>query len=376
MKVGVLYPRSNAYPEMMPDFIGGIRGAITSKGLSDKIIIISESIGFGGSEKEAYEKTEKLIALEKVDFIIAYLDLKVLPLLQPLLYSKDKIMLVVNPGANYPDNWIPHPNIFFLTLQHSFLCWLTGLTASLRDNKEAIVATNFYDAGYLHIAAMTERFTIGGGKIVFNYVNKDIYNKIDITALQTFLSGQEVKNILAVFDKGFGQEFLEIFNGLPASKGKNLFVSPMMLHNSVMKGPSYQFSMQGHVSWIGAQQNESARHFNKHFTETEKTKISMFGLQGWEAGLVISELYRLGKYNALSANEHLSGLSLETPRGLVQFDRLTNYFMGPVYFIEKEAGQEDFNIKEPGYVEKEWKNFTAHPVQGLSSGWTNTYLCY
>ena len=124
MKIGILYPRSNAHPGMMMDFMDGIKTALKHQQLNDHVVLVSESTGLGGNEKEVYEKAEKLLVLEGVDILVAYIDLRVLEILKPLLYASGKLVLAVNPGANYPQNWVPQPNIINLTLQHSFLCWL------------------------------------------------------------------------------------------------------------------------------------------------------------------------------------------------------------------------------------------------------------
>lgn len=59
MRIGVLYPRSKAHPGMMADFADGIKAALKHYQLKD-IELISEIVGFGGNEKELYEKVEKI----------------------------------------------------------------------------------------------------------------------------------------------------------------------------------------------------------------------------------------------------------------------------------------------------------------------------
>ena len=42
MKIGILYPRSGAHPEMMPDFIDGIKTALHDELKNDSIKLRSE----------------------------------------------------------------------------------------------------------------------------------------------------------------------------------------------------------------------------------------------------------------------------------------------------------------------------------------------
>src|SRR5688572_25340009 len=113
MNVGILYPRSKAHPGITQDFMDGIKAytGLQPNGMT----FIPESIGYGGSEKEVYEKAEKLLMIEGVDVLVAYIGEKVIEILHPLLQASGKLMLVVHPGANYPGSWIAQANIIHLT---------------------------------------------------------------------------------------------------------------------------------------------------------------------------------------------------------------------------------------------------------------------
>jgi len=207
MKLGILYPRSQAHPSIMVDFVEGLKAAMHQQQLSQKVLLISESIGYGGNEKEVYEKVEKLLWLEGADVLIAFVDLRILGLITPLLFTSGKLVLVVNAGANYPENWVPQPNILCLTLQHGFLCWLTGKRVAHLKNKNAALATTFYDCGYLHTAAMVKGLVNQGGCIRYNYVNNQRYDDtFEIKSLTDYLSSDTETSI-----------FPCVFNSFPAS---------------------------------------------------------------------------------------------------------------------------------------------------------------
>ena len=61
MKIGVLCPRSKAHPDMMADFVDGIKSALKHYQFNNEVQLITESIGFGGNEKEVFEKAEKIL---------------------------------------------------------------------------------------------------------------------------------------------------------------------------------------------------------------------------------------------------------------------------------------------------------------------------
>jgi len=247
MKIGILYPRSNAHPGLMMDFIDGIKTVLKHQQLNDRIQLISESTGFGGNEKEVYEKAERLLVLEGADILLAFIDLRVLEILKPLFYASGKFVLVINPGANYPQNWVSHPNIVNLTLQHGFLCWLTGKLAAQSKKIKAATATTFYDCGYLHTAAMVKGFLNTGGEIMYNYVNNQRYDdSFDIKQLTGYLSSdKETENLLCVFDSFPASLLYSLLNTYDAADSLHLFVSPMMLEQSALKkqADGFKFSI-------------------------------------------------------------------------------------------------------------------------------------
>ena len=135
MNIGILLPLSNAHPGISKDFMDGLNTFLAQKQLTAAVIIKKENIGFGGTEKEVYAKAEKLLISDDVDILIAYIDEKVTGMLYSLIQSTGKLLLIVNPGANHPVNWIAQPTVIHLTLHHAFLCWLTGAAAAKSKKK-------------------------------------------------------------------------------------------------------------------------------------------------------------------------------------------------------------------------------------------------
>lgn len=383
MIIGILYPRSNAHPGMMPDFMDGIKASLKQQQLNDRIQLISESVGFGGHEKEVYEKAEKLLVLEGVDILVAYVDLRVLEILKPLLYTSGKLALIVNPGANYPQNWVPQPNIVNLTLQHSFLCWLTGKGAVQLNKTNAAMATAFYDCGYLHTAAMVKGFVQSGGKVTFNYVNNQRYDDtFEIKQLTDYLSSdKETSSLLCVLDSLPASLFYSRLNSFDEAGNLHLFVSPMMLEQKALEkmAGGYKFSIEGYIPWHPSFENKDNKGFVNSYLQQTKRMATVFSLLGWETGLILQEVFLHGEGNYMDGVKLAGRLAkgkINSPRGEMTLDTETNYFITPVFkcYIKQNSGKAEVECIET--PEKEWADFVAEPLEGPSSGWTNTYLCY
>lgn len=383
MKIGVLYPRSKAHPGIMVDFVEGIKSALHYQQLDQKIQLISESIGFGGNEKEVYEKVEKLLLLEGADVLVAFVDLRILEIIKPLLYASGKLVLAVNPGANYPENWVPQSNIVNLTLQHGFLCWLTGKLAAQMNKRNAATATTFYDCGYLHIAAMVKNFVKAGGKITYNYVNNQRYDDaFDIEPLTDFLSSDKTTNsLLCVFDSFPASLFYSCLNTYDGAGSLHLFVSPMMLEQKALENMAggFKFPVEGYLPWHSSVENNANKEFMDSYLQQTKRAATVFSLLGWETGLILEQVF-------LHSNEHYSdgaeiagklvGEKINSPRGEMKLDPETNYFIAPVYKCSVPQNSDKLSIHIIENPKNEWVAFVETPTEGVSSGWTNTYLCY
>lgn len=382
MKIGVLYPRSTAHPGLMMDFMDGLKLLLKKEQLTNELQLCSESIAFGGNEKEVYEKAEKLLVLEDVSVLVAYVDLRVLEILKPLMYASGKLMIVVNPGANYPLNWVPMGNVINLSLQHGFSCWLSGKLAAATKEPGAVMATSFYDCGYLHSAAIVKSFVQEGGAIMYNYVNNQRYDdSFEISQLTDFLSTDPGTSILlCVFDSLPASLLYARLNNFENVGKLQLFVSPMMLEKQAIEVAAKNFkgSVKGYVPWQASLQNNCNLTFTDYYVNQTKREASIFSLLGWETGLVLERVFRLAE-NDYSDGSSLAGKiaadNIDSPRGLLKLDTATNYFISPLYECRLVDGAVVIQATV-GDLEKEWADFVAYPSDAVSSGWTNTYLCY
>lgn len=381
MNVGILYPRSKAHPGITQDFMDGIKAYTGPQ--QTGITFISESIGYGGSEKEVYEKAEKLLLIEEVDVLVAFIGEKVLEILHPLLQSSGKLLLVVHPGANYPNSWIPHANIIQLTLQDAFLCWLCGQDACKEKAGDAVMASTLYDCGYLHLATMVNGFTGTGGNIIFNYVNSQTYNDgFHINEMESFLQDKPgLQNILAIFDEQPASLFYNKLNGIDGAGELNLYVSPMMLQPAALgnSGSGFRFSVSGYTPWLAGAEAGSSKDFCDAFRLKTKREPGLFALLGWETGMIlkqVSDTTSSGFADGAGIAAALQKIKFNGPRGELQLDPDTNYFTAPFLRcrLPNNTGQMTTDLQ--AFPADAWRTYIQLPTDGAGSGWTNTYLCY
>jgi ABC-type branched-subunit amino acid transport system substrate-binding protein len=288
-----------------------------------------------------------------------------------------KLLLAVNPGANYPLNWITQPTVLHLNLQHAFLCHLTGALAAASGNGKAALATTYYDCGYLHSAAMVNELVEKGGSIQYNYINNQAYDTaFEINSLAGFLKAQtDCNNILCIADTLPGSLFYRLFNHVPAGRPLHLFVSPMMLQEKAtgaIEIPSL-YHVEGYLPWYPGIATAS----NETFIKACGRRAGIFSLLGWETGLLLQALLQSGDAaNGEAAVDYLKINPLQSPRGTLQLDAATQFYLAPAAKYSLAAGSGTPLIEWVTNLEKEWLAFTAFPTEGAVTGWTNTYLCY
>jgi len=381
MNVGILYPRSKAHPTITQDFMDGIKTYTGQQ--PDGMNFISESIGYGGSEKEVYEKVEKLLLIEGVDVLVAFIGEKVLEILHPLLQSTGKLLIAVHPGANYPHSWIPQPNIIQVTLQDAFLCWLCGQDAGKEKGRDGIMASTFYDCGYLHIAMMVKGFTEAGGNIVFNYVNRQGYDdSFHIDEMKNFLAENPGKqNVLAVFDELPASLFYNKLNSTEGAGELSLYVSPMMLQHGALANPgnNFQFTVNGYTPWLPGAATGNNKDFCDAFRLKTRREAGIFALLGWETGMILDQVSMnegSGFDDGAAIASALQKIKFNGPRGEFQLDPATNYFTAPFVKCHVPNAGKEMSTELHVFPADAWQTYIQLPTDGSGSGWTNTYLCY
>ena len=155
----------------------------------------------------------------------------------------------------------------------------------------------------------------------------------------------------------------------------------MMLEQKALEkmANGFKFSIDGFLPWYPSLENKANRVFLDSYSRQSKREGTVFSLLGWETGLILQEIFLHSKENYSDGAEiagKLTDVKIESPRCEMKLDPVTNYFIAPVckYSIKQSSGTAMVEWME--IREIEWTGFVDNPIEGASSGWTNTYLCY
>lgn len=381
MKVGILYPQSIVYPNLMMDFIGAFKISIHDLIKAQQIEPIYESIGMGGDGKAIVEKLEKLILVDEVNLLVAFMDFPFLERVQPVLDGSGKLLIIVNTGANYPSSWKPLPNIICLSLNYAFCSWLTGKLAVENDIHSAVVASSFYDCGYLSMGALIKSFNDDGGEVAFNYINNQkTSEEYNINSLIDFLiNNPRNENLLCVFNSFTGCKFLDKLKDFSEIQPLNLFVAPMMLENLLDEHASNfdGIAVSGYTSF---QQNDFTKipSFSSLFFQKYLRQPSSISLLGFELGLILQSIiqHNIDVKDLKLIVQLFPETTIESPRGSLHFDVNSNFFISPIKKVNINNGLFIEQLDKQSSLDDKWHEFIEKAPQATNSGWLNTYLCY
>jgi branched-chain amino acid transport system substrate-binding protein len=379
LKTGILLPRSNIFPSLGLDILNGLKENLKLAEQYEQFTFITENIGFGVDEAEVYSKAEKMLLQDDADVVILCADVKMADILQPLFAASNKILLVVNPGANFPENWSPSPTTITHTLNFCMHASLTGRQAAIETNKNAINTASYFDAGYRQCFSMLNSHQLSGGKPLITHITSASLAEFTLEPVAAFLQEhKEVNTLLCLFAGAQAEKFYQQVAPLQKQYGLCLYVSPMMIDGQLKKTFDSSFRLEnvkGYLPWHSSLSNDANREFGHLFSGNK----NYFSLLGWETGTILNEIkakFDVLKKDAAAVVTSLAGKKMSSPRGWLMIDPATQHTYGPSYPARYSNDMEVLVEEQNATTENEWNTFVSEAaITGDYSGWRNTYLC-
>lgn len=381
MKIGFLLPRSSVYPLIGVDFFDGFNSYIKSKEAEARFEIITDNIGFGLDEAEVYSKTEGLLLKENADVVVAFLDGRCGDILQPLFTATGKILLLVNMGAHYFSEASSSPTTLFHTFDTAFNSRLTGKLAAAENHLKSIMATSYYDGGYLQCYAMVTRFLQEGGVIGYNFVSHFRTEQFDMATIEQYIDANpDYNTVFCLYSGDVSPLVYRSLSALQEKRNLNLYGSPMMFDESLQTVPELTAAirnMKGYTSWLSSLENENNKCYISVFAKITERKPGIFGMLGWETGILLEEMekqFAAGE-KGRSIIKSMLQKTFDSPRGWMRIDDQTNQTFSPSYLVSCNGNLEFRAEEQVEDTEEERRKFFTERPEGYSSGWKNTYLC-
>lgn len=379
--IGILLPRSTYYETIGFDIFQGLREGLTHE-CRDDIRVVTENVGFGADKNIVYRSAERLIMEENCSVILAYITHRSAQLLRPLFMASNRLLIVLDSGANLPQEWPATPNILYHSLHNSLGAWLSAKLAVKSGLSNGGMVTGYYDGGYLHTAAITYGFTNSGGTIQFNHATGYTQDDFTMLPLKNLCPENNSTCLLSLFSGDFNEWFMRDIKNIYGNNCPPIFKAPFALEESMLEKTMHPgSSIKGIASWSRLLPND----LNKIFCERLKESgfiPNLFSLLGWEAAFIASkttDLMTENKNNGRLVAELLKQEIFDSPRGPIQFHNESNTTIAPMYEVEvKDNGNGNCSLEIIKTVDQpigDFEEMMIIPLEGAISGWYNSYTC-
>ncbi|PSL42899.1 amino acid/amide ABC transporter substrate-binding protein (HAAT family) [Chitinophaga niastensis] len=379
MKIGALLPRSTFHPLLHHDFLQGMQAYLQYRQVSAELL--TANIEFGTDADMMLEQAEKMLLEKQVDVLVVYADQEAVSKIAALAKPLNRLVLVVHNGAKYMHDWEPHPTVLSHTLNNIIHCRLTGRYAA-DISKNAAVCTSFYDGGYSHNHALVQSYMDNGGNVAYNFVGQYKVKEFNSAPLHDFLrTNAHVQTLLALFNGDLAHCFLQQLQDADVTPGLQLFGSPMLLDESltaVHGALKLPFRISGYVPWISSLHNNANQLLKTQFQSHTGREANLPGMHGWDTAIILEHIFNTANIHHFKARDILAALSdvtLDSPRGSLCMDTATHHMIAPAWLVQTNEAFEPEIIGGTDNTAQIWQEIVNEKIQGVSSGWINTYLC-
>lgn len=372
MVVGILLPDSSTHPLISHDVLAGFKSAVSTHAI-EGVELAFGYVAFGTSAEVLKKEVEKLILERDVDLIIAFVDHPIVDTIFPLISQLNKTLLVINHGAKYAFDWVAPANVYFHTLENCFCSFLTSKYA-LTNVSKAAVATSYYDGGYSLCHAITQPFMDGGGEIVFNFAGMHKLEEFDTKGLAAFLiQNPDTQAVFTVLSGNLLAEYYTQLNRQLPELTLNLYSQPVLLEETITEHQAIfpeNYRLTAYTTWYEGVQGAENEVFCNTIEAATGRRPTSFGVLGWDTALIVQQLIAMNRDGG--SVPEISGA-----KGRLVLDEKTHHFLSDIHRVSFSAKGgvvlEETLTSDDG--RGPFGEMVAQKIEGITSGWLNTYLC-
>lgn len=379
--IGILLPRSTYYESIGFDLFQGLKLGLSEIKNKD-IRVVTENIGFGAEKQQCYRSAEKLLLEENASIVIAYIGQRGAQLLRPLFLAMNRILIVLDAGANLPHEADFCPNIIYHSFHNSLGSWLSSKMATRDGFSNAGMVTGYYDGGYLHTVALTEGFVRSEGKIQFNIATGFKPETFSMNELIQHRENHPESALLSLFSGDFVQWYFDELIQKYGISDIPVYLSPFgleeqMIENANFPGPN----VKGVTSWSKRIDTEE----NKYFIELVEKNLnkvpSIFLLMGWESALLVDTILNLQATLGIKgvSPELLQSISFKSPRGQINMFSEMNTTYAPMYEVSIVSSKNNTCLIQIDAVIQDTleplSELTTIQLNNAETAWYNSYVC-
>lgn len=380
LRIGFLSPYSGIYPHYGLHFTAGwLLGMGLNPFQQKKVEFVFEYSKMGGSSATG-EALRKLCFFDRVDFVSGLVNYRSLE--EHVGVLKNHLALFFDMGELVPNQSILRSNIFYASHQLWQSEYALGSWAQKAFGDGGFVIMPIYEAGFHFSSCFQAGVANAGGENMHIQVlakEEQLGNQLNLELFFRELEDKKPPYVHAIFSGEQGTYFLSEWAKSKFHKTIPLVINESMAYADVLQDVEH-LGLEVFTSLMWDKENESKinQQFVKQFETVCQQPANVFGMRGYEVGLLWKELYPLfekndwSKIRDLLVTEHLEG-----PSGQVNFCPESEYNIPKVSIAKintSQNSQKKLILDEVNgmfYNAEIFNELHEHSV----SGWQNPFLC-
>jgi branched-chain amino acid transport system substrate-binding protein len=363
LKLGVLVPRSAAYPMLGQNLLAGMQ-LYADRSAGRPLHLLVEEIGAGQSE--AHRGALKLLDQDRVDMLAGVLSPSVAATLHNALAERRTSLVVADIGANVPRQSEDSPFVAYSSLGYWRASRAMGHWAAQNLGGRAAIATSFYDGGYDTIYAFRLGFEAAGGQILDTHVSHRPADADDrMAALMAQIGAARPDLVYAVYSGREASDFVRAYAASDLAGRVPLAGTSLSLDDRAL-------DMAMVLPWAHNLDNSENRAFVAGYRAATGRAPDLFALLGHDtANLIDVAAEAAGDHrDVLALQRALDSAAFASPRGAVAMEMQTRSLVAPLYLGGTQRAAIVPLEPHPGIAGQ-----IAALRSSTKTGWTNAYMC-
>lgn len=382
IKIGMLTPYSGVYPYYGHHLTAGmLLGLYPGAPKRNEVQFIPVYTNMG-DPKSALDAVNRLVFFEQADIISGLINYKSTPDILTVIERHNKLGFFFDLGEYIP--WFDYlsPRMFYNSQQVWQTQYALGYWAAREFGDGGMMVMSIYEAGY-HINSCFYRgardagSTSVGTHVIPN--DKQAPKKLDLVEFFEKIRKDPPPYVHAIFVGEMGNAFLEAWKNSGFYKTIPLIVVENMAYDDLLiDAGGLDLELYSAGTWSRGTEDARNTEFVKKFETAGGQTANVFGLLGYEAGLVLREVKSLIlKRDLAKVAEILQKESIAGPRGERNFYPASGFSLPVIDIVKVKTSAT--KIYKTVVSQGKGLKFDAEQFKQIHqesvSGWLNPYLC-
>lgn len=317
VKVGLMLPATGTYANLGNMIENGFKLYVAEQGgkLAGRDIAYAK-VDDESDPSKASDNVNKLVKRDQVDVLIGTVHSGVALTMAKVAKESGTLLIVPNAGANAITGAMCAKNIF----RSSFSSWQSGYAmgkvAADRGHKKIVTITWNYAFGNESVAAFTEGFEQGGGKVAQSLTLP--FPNVEFQALLTQIASQKPDAVYAFFAGGGAVKFVKDYAAAGLNKTMPLY-GPGFLTDGTLEAQGQ--AAQGMLTTLHYADNLNTPRdnaFQQSFKKAYKVDADAYAVQGYDAAQMLEAGLKAAAGDPKQTAKIIAGMEaavIDSPRG-------------------------------------------------------------